>query len=82
MEETNERKKMMSIRFQVADVLKPLIAVKRLTEKGNTVSFGPGAEDNFIMKNDGRQNESAATWKGIIFDESEFFQWSESRHRR
>ena len=27
---------------------KPLIAVKRITEKGNYVVFGPGKEDNYI----------------------------------
>ena len=38
----------MSIKFQVADVVKPLISVKRLVEKGNCVTFGPGESDNFI----------------------------------
>ena len=31
----------MNLRFEVADVKKPLIAVKRICEKGNLVSFGP-----------------------------------------
>ena len=31
----------MRLRFQVADVVKPLISVKRITEKGNKVCFGP-----------------------------------------
>jgi hypothetical protein len=44
-----EKEKRMGLTFQVADVKKPLIAVKRITEKGNMVSFGPGAEDNFIL---------------------------------
>jgi ribosomal protein L2 len=35
--------------FQVAAVQKPLIAVKRIAEKGNTVHFGPGKADNFIQ---------------------------------
>ena len=39
----------MSLGFQVADVKKPLISVKRIVEKGNHVSFGPGDEDNFII---------------------------------
>ena len=39
----------MSLCFQVADVKKPLISVKRIVEKGNEVSFGPGGEDNFIL---------------------------------
>jgi hypothetical protein len=34
--------------FQVAKVKKPLLAVKRITEKGNRVQFGPGPKDNFI----------------------------------
>eukprot|EP00973_Karenia_brevis_P082735 11468103-Karenia_brevis.AAC.1 len=32
----------MSLDFQVAAVSKPLLAVKRIVEKGNHVSFGPG----------------------------------------
>ena len=39
----------MSLGFQVADVKKPLIAVKRIVEKGNRVAFGPNEEDNYIM---------------------------------
>jgi hypothetical protein len=38
----------MTLGFQVADVKKPLIAVKRIVEKGNAVAFGPSAEDNYI----------------------------------
>ena len=39
----------MSLHFQVADVKKPLVSVKRITEQGNHVAFGPGKEDNFIL---------------------------------
>eukprot|EP00973_Karenia_brevis_P035595 4909251-Karenia_brevis.AAC.1 len=39
----------MSINFQVPAVSKPLLAVKRIVEKGNHVSFGPGDKDNFIF---------------------------------
>ena len=39
----------MSLCFQVANVKKPLIAVKRIVEKGNKVHFGPGVGDNFIQ---------------------------------
>ena len=39
----------VGFRFQVADVKKPLVSVKRITEKGNHVQFGPGEEDNFIL---------------------------------
>ena len=40
--------KVMNLGFQVADVKKPLIAMKRITEKGNHVAFGPQQEDNYI----------------------------------
>ena len=36
------------MKFQVADVIKPLVSVNKLTEKGNRVCFGPDAEDNYI----------------------------------
>jgi hypothetical protein len=38
----------MGLRFQVTDVRKPLISVARVVEMGNTVQFGPRAEDNFV----------------------------------
>ena len=37
------------LKFQVTDVRKPLLAVRRLVEKGNLVQFGPEPEQNFIM---------------------------------
>eukprot|EP00973_Karenia_brevis_P058672 8171662-Karenia_brevis.AAC.1 len=39
----------MSLSFQIAAVSKPLLAVKRIVERGNHVSFGPGERDNFIF---------------------------------
>eukprot|EP00973_Karenia_brevis_P055385 7700776-Karenia_brevis.AAC.1 len=39
----------MILDFQVAEVSKPLLAVKRIVEKGNRVAYGPGKEDNFIL---------------------------------
>jgi hypothetical protein len=39
----------MSLNFQVSDVQKPLVAVRRIAEKGNLVQFGPRDEDNYIM---------------------------------
>ena len=46
----------MKLRFQVAQVHKPLLSVRRVTEAGNLVSFGPGAKDNFIQnKNTGEK---------------------------
>jgi hypothetical protein len=47
----------MSLKFQVSDVQKPLAAVRRISEKGNRVVFGPKAEDNYI--------ENVATGKRI-----------------
>ena len=38
----------MGLNFQVTDVRKPLLAVKRITEKGNVVQFGPAESDNYI----------------------------------
>ena len=38
----------MGLRFQATDVRKPLLAVKRITEKGNVVQFGPAENDNYI----------------------------------
>ena len=40
----------MGLSFQVTDVRKPLLAVKRITEKGNVVQFGPAESDNHIKK--------------------------------
>eukprot|EP00973_Karenia_brevis_P045456 6296140-Karenia_brevis.AAC.1 len=39
----------MILDFQVAEVSKPLLAVKRIVEKGNRVIFGSGKEDKFIL---------------------------------
>ena len=39
----------MNLKFQVADVKKPLISVKRILEQGNHVGFGPTRDDNFIL---------------------------------
>ena len=35
--------------FQVAEVRRPLISVKKIMEKGNHVCFGPKDEDNYII---------------------------------
>ena len=39
----------IDLQFQVCDVQKPLLAVRRLTESGNEVRFGPNEKDNFIL---------------------------------
>ena len=44
-----EEDRTMRLNFQVTDVKKPLMSVKRIVEKGNHVSFGPGEKDNFIV---------------------------------
>ena len=38
----------VGLKFQVTDVKKPLLAVRRLVERGNVVSFGPTPSDNYI----------------------------------
>ena len=43
------------MQFQVCGVQKPLLAVRRLAESGNSVHFGPGEKDNVIKnERDGR----------------------------
>ena len=39
----------MRFLFHAAEVSKPLLSVKRITECGNLVHFGPTAEDSFIQ---------------------------------
>ena len=36
------------LKFQVTDVKKPLLAVRRQVEQGNVASFGPGPGHNYI----------------------------------
>jgi hypothetical protein len=43
------KKRDLVLHFQVAAVRKPLIAVKRIVDQGNLVSFGPKDEDNYIV---------------------------------
>ena len=38
----------MGLCFHVTDVREPLVAVKRIAEKGNLVQFGPAENSNFI----------------------------------
>ena len=44
-----EESEVIGLTFQVTDVKKPLLAVRRLVERGNVVSFGPGPNDNYIQ---------------------------------
>ena len=39
----------MNLNFQVADVKKPWMSVKRIVELGNKVAFGPRDEDIYIL---------------------------------
>ena len=52
--ETGEKRDQtqMNLKFQVADVAKPLVSVRRIAEKGNIVQFGPREEDNYIQNNE------------------------------
>ena len=68
----NERGRQMSLNFQVADVKNPLLAVKRITEQGNHVSFGPGAEDNFILNKRTRDKTPMVDKQGNYIMEVEF----------
>jgi hypothetical protein len=50
----------MKLRFQVADVKKPLMSVKRIVEQGNHVGFGPGESDNCILN---KESGNKMPWK-------------------
>ena len=39
----------VGLRFQVTDVRRPLLAVRRLVEKGSVVMFGPEPHQNYIL---------------------------------
>ena len=56
----------VGLKFQVTDVRKPLLAVRRLVEKGNVVSFGPEPEQNYI-RNIATGKEIAMEKKGGAF---------------
>ena len=49
--EDDRKEKMLELdlAFQVGDVKKPLLAVRRMGENGNVVQFGPEADGNFIQ---------------------------------
>ena len=47
----NKENKCKNSDFQVADFKEPLIAVKRITGKGNHAAFWPGVKENDILKN-------------------------------
>ena len=47
-EEGGQENTSMGLTFQVADVRKPLVSIKRIAEEGNRFCFGLEEEDNFI----------------------------------
>jgi hypothetical protein len=49
-----ENKEAVGIKFQVTDVKKPLLAVRRLVEKGCTVTLANGEGESFIMNKETR----------------------------
>ena len=46
--EKGEGPSQMGLKFQVAEVRKPLLAVCKMVEKGNAVTLGPGKDGCFI----------------------------------
>ena len=46
---TGSGDRLIGLLFQVCDVRKPLVSVKRICEKGNIIQFGPSKKDSFIM---------------------------------
>ena len=66
-------RKQMCLAFQVTDVRKPLISVRRIVEKGNHVSFGPNEEDNYIInRNTGDKMMLRRNGKGSYLMEVNF----------
>ena len=49
-----ENKEAVGIKFQVTDVKKPLLAVRRLVEKGCTVTMANGEGESFITNNESK----------------------------
>ena len=45
----DEASRVLGVGFEVTDVKKPLLSVKRICERGNTVHFGPSEGDNYIQ---------------------------------
>ena len=46
---SGESEYIVGLKFQVTDVKKPLLAVRRLVEKGDIVSFGAEPNQNYIL---------------------------------
>ena len=49
-----ENKEAVEIKFQVTDVKKPLLAVRRLVEKGCVMTMANGEGESFIMNKESK----------------------------
>ena len=67
-----ENKEAVGIKFQVTDVKKPLLAVRRLVEKGCTVTMANGEGESFIMNKETRVKIPVVKKGGIVVIEARF----------
>ena len=51
----SEGGEVVGLTFQVTDVRRPLLAVRRLVEVGSVVKFGAEEKDNFILLSSGKK---------------------------
>ena len=65
----------MGLTFQVTDVRKPLLAVRRLIEKNNVVQFGPKPEQNFILNLDTNKKVMMERKGGSYVIQAHFVKW-------
>jgi hypothetical protein len=62
----------VGIKFQVTDVKKPLLAVRRLVEKGCTVTLANGEGESFIMNKETRVRIPVVKKGGSFVIEAQF----------
>ena len=67
-----ENKEPVGIKFQVTDVKKPLLAVRRLVEKGCTVTLANGEGESFIMNKETRVRIPVVKKGGSFVIEAQF----------
>ena len=67
-----ENKEAVGIKFQVTDVKKPLLAVRRLVEKGCTVTLANGEGESFIVNKETRVKIPVAKKGGSFVIEARF----------
>ena len=65
----------MGLKFQVTDVRKPLLAVRRLIEKNNVVQFGPKPEQNYIHNLDTGKKVMMENVGGSYVIKANFVKW-------